>query len=234
MARTTMQAMGTVRCPFCVRCAGAEKSCNTCQGVGVLFLPDLSVDPRVTRTGTTSTNATKRPHRAEMGEKEQADNIQDRLATAQWVLERHLAWIAAAEVKVGVIVTIDTALLGGLATAFGASTAPARTACAFFFLLLAGCAIVLGLYCAAMAVLPRTNGPHRSLLFFVPIAAQDSKTYGTNFKNATDEELLKDWTDQIHRNAEISRDKYVWVRRSMIFSFVTSIPWIVAICMLVK
>lgn len=37
----------------------------------------------------------------------------ERLQTAQWVLERNLAWIAAAEVKVGVIVAIDTAMLGG-------------------------------------------------------------------------------------------------------------------------
>ncbi|WP_233099873.1 hypothetical protein, partial [Acidovorax sp. IB03] len=38
----------------------------------------------------------------------------ERLQTAQWVLERNLGWIAAAEVKVGVIVAIDTAMLGGV------------------------------------------------------------------------------------------------------------------------
>lgn len=37
----------------------------------------------------------------------------ERLKAAQWVLERNLAWVAAAEVKVGVIVAIDTAMLGG-------------------------------------------------------------------------------------------------------------------------
>ena len=34
----------------------------------------------------------------------------ERLAIAQWVLERNLAWISASEVKVGAIVTIDMAM----------------------------------------------------------------------------------------------------------------------------
>ena len=39
----------------------------------------------------------------------------DRLTTAQWILERNLAWIAAADAKVAIIVTINVAMLGGLA-----------------------------------------------------------------------------------------------------------------------
>lgn len=35
---------------------------------------------------------------------------EERLQIAQWILERNLAWIAAAEVKVGVIVAIDVAM----------------------------------------------------------------------------------------------------------------------------
>ncbi|UDM16833.1 Pycsar system effector family protein [Vogesella sp. XCS3] len=161
-------------------------------------------------------------------------NIQQRITTAQWVLERHLAWIAAAEIKVSVIVTIDTALLGGLAAAFGTSESVARTAWAYHFILTASGAVVLGLLCAAMAVLPRTNGPKNSLLFFGPIAAQNVTSYCAEFKDATDEQLLTDWTEQIHRNAQIARDKYVWVRRSMVWSFFAVVPWIAAIGLLVK
>jgi hypothetical protein len=36
----------------------------------------------------------------------------ERLQTALWVMERNLGWIAAAQVKVGVIVAIDTGMLG--------------------------------------------------------------------------------------------------------------------------
>ncbi len=158
----------------------------------------------------------------------------DRLATAQWVLERHLAWIAAAEVKVGVIVALDTALLGGLAAAFGASEISARGAWTYLFILSAAGAAVIGLFCAAMVVLPRTTGPKDSMLFFGQIAAQDSATYCDRFHRASDETLLADWMQQIHRNAEIARDKYSWVRRSMCWSFLSVPSWIAAIGMLVK
>jgi hypothetical protein len=45
------------------------------------------------------------------------DARQLRLPTAQWIFERHLAWIAAAEVKVGAIVTIIASMLGDLVAA---------------------------------------------------------------------------------------------------------------------
>lgn len=157
-----------------------------------------------------------------------------RLATAQWVLERHLAWIAAAEVKVGVIVALNTALLGGLAAAFGASEAAARVPWAYVFTVSAAGSAVIGLFCAAMAVLPRTNGPKDSMLFFVQIAAEDAATYCDRFHHTSDAMLLADWTHQIHRNAEIARDKYMWVRRSMCWSFFAALPWIAAIGMLLK
>jgi len=168
------------------------------------------------------------------GKETNRPDTQQRIATAQWILERNLAWIAAAEVKVGVIVAIDTALLGGLATAFATSDCTARTGYAYFFILVAAAATVLGLVCAAMSVLPRLKGPKDSLLFFGRIAAQDATSYGARFRQATDEQLLTDWTDQIHRNAEIARNKYQWVSRSMYSSFIAVIPWIIAICLLVK
>lgn len=43
------------------------------------------------------------------------------------MLERNLAWIATADVKVGVIVAIDTGMLGGLCAAFSASNAKMQT-----------------------------------------------------------------------------------------------------------
>ncbi len=159
---------------------------------------------------------------------------QERLEAAQWVLERHLAWIAAAEVKVGVLIAIGTALLGGLAAAFGASDAAARVAWTYLFTLTAaGCAI-LGIFCAAMAVIPRTIGPKESLLFFGCVAELDSQNFTDRFRTATYDELLTDWTSQIHRNAQIACKKYDWVKKSMYWSLIAAIPWIAAIGLLVK
>lgn len=158
----------------------------------------------------------------------------ERLDFAQWVLERNLSWIAAAEVKVGVIVTIDMAMLGGLAAAFGTLKAVERTACVSLGTLIVSAPIAIAIFCAGMSLLPRMDGPTHSLLFFGRIAQLDKANYLAKFRQATDGELLDDLTAQIHRNAEIAATKFSWVRRSMWWSFLSVIPWIISISMLMK
>jgi len=162
------------------------------------------------------------------------NDVSDRLATAQWVLERHLAWIAAAEVKVGAVVAIDTGLLAGLAAAYGASDASTRTAWAYFFAGFAAVGTVAALVCAAIALKPRIGGPISSLLFFGRIQELSLPEFQSQFSHASAEELLKDWTAQIHRNAEIAAAKYKWVGLSIRFSFAAASPWIVSIIMFIK
>lgn len=158
----------------------------------------------------------------------------DRLQLAQWVLERNLAWIAAAEVKVGVVVAIDTAMLGGLGAAFSAADGLARSHWAWAFTNMAVVALAVGLFCAAMVVLPRVSGPTKSLLFFGRVGPCADAEYIENLKKATDSELLDDWAAQIHRNAQIACDKFGWVRKSMLWSFLSVAPWFGAIVMLLK
>jgi hypothetical protein len=153
----------------------------------------------------------------------------ERLQTAQWVLERNLAWIAAAEVKVGVIVAIDTAMLGGLGASFSVAGGAVRTHWAWFFTSVATVCLGVGLFCAAMAVLPRVTGPARSLLFFGRVGARTEAEYVEDFKKASDVDFLQDWTAQIHRNAQIACDKFAWVRKSIWWSFLSALPWFPAI-----
>lgn len=156
----------------------------------------------------------------------------ERLQTAQWVLERNLAWIAAAEAKVGVIVAIDTAMLGGLGAAFSAADGNGRTHWAWLFAIAALICLGSGLFCAAMAVLPRVTGPAKSLLFFGRVGPRAAAEYIEEFRQATDAVLLDDWVAQIHRNAEIACDKFAWVRKSMWWSFFSVVPWFPAIAAL--
>jgi hypothetical protein len=171
--------------------------------------------------------------------KDSPANIRERLATAQWVLERQLAWIAAVEVKVGVIITLNLAMLGGLA-ALGVFNSTAITTTCIHALIIIGMAMfsalfgVVGLIFAIMAVRPQINGPKESLFFFGTISAQDIACYCARFKQATDEQLLEDWTAQIHRNAEIAKDKYAWVGKSMVLSFLAAFFWIIAVNLFIK
>lgn len=86
-------------------------------------------------------------------------NNDERLSFARWVLERNLHWVGAAEAKIGVIVALDTAMLGGLAAAFNAVKKADLTAWANFFSSVTAVSLLLALFfCAAMCVLPRTDG----------------------------------------------------------------------------
>lgn len=154
----------------------------------------------------------------------------DRLVEARWIFERQLAWITAVEVKVGVVVTIQVAMLAGLGAAFAAATKKSPwalvscTAC----VLLASVAII----CAAMAVKPRTGGPASSLLFFGKVGGLSEPDYTHRLKSATDEELLADYSAQIHRNAEIASAKHDWVGKAVMISFISAIPWLSAVGLL--
>lgn len=157
-------------------------------------------------------------------------DIKEKLATAQWVFERTLGWIAQAEIKIGIVATTNIAMLGGLAAAF--SGAATKTCLIYTSSGLAAIFSVAGIACAAFSLLPRLNGPDRSLLYFGRVAAVGRADYVASFKQSSEEDMLNDWLDQIHRNAEIAKAKHMWVRKAMELSFVGAIPWVVAVALL--
>lgn len=156
----------------------------------------------------------------------------ERLSTAQWVLERQLAWISAADVKVAVVITIDTAMFGGLAAAYAGTQSHSKVvigACVLYVL-----ASILALAFAAMAVFPRLDGPPASLLFFGKVAEKQMADYHQQFVGASDVQLLEDWSQQIHRNAEIATIKHKFVKRAVMWSFLSAPFWTLAVALLVK
>jgi len=157
-----------------------------------------------------------------------------RIEFAKWQFERTLHWIATADAKVGVVVALVTAMLGGLAAAFAASDAAERTAWTYLAALSAAGTLFMAIFCAGMAAIPRTRGPLQSLIFFVRIKEHTIEEYVKNIERLTEKQLLDDLARQIHRNAQIAGDKHSWVRKSLLWSFWGAIPWAVAIVMLVK
>lgn len=160
------------------------------------------------------------------------NNDQERLSLAQWILERNLHWVSAAEVKTGVIVALNTAMLGGLAAAF--SAADDRSSWENLFSIASAICLLISLFCAAMSVLPRTDGPPSSYVFFGKIAKNSRADYVDLFKRADHSVLLDDCLEQIHRNAEIACDKFRWVRNAMAWSFAAVLPWIGALACVVR
>lgn len=158
----------------------------------------------------------------------------ERIEAAKWLFERTLGWIATADVKVGVALALDTAMLGGLAAAFAGSDYHLRTAWCYVFVVAATAGMAFAMFCAGMAALPRMRGPVQSMIFFGRVVEKDVDSYVEEFAKLTRGELLADLARQIHRNSEVACDKHYWVRRSLFWSFLSAGAWIVAIAMLVK
>lgn len=154
---------------------------------------------------------------------------EDRLIEARWVLERQLAWITAAEVKVAAVITTQIAMLAGLGAVFTTAAGAHKGAWALgsvvSFMLLATIAVL----CAGMALVPRQRGPAGSLLFFGRVSEVSSVDYAEAFTRSSQADFLADWTAQIHRNAEIARDKHSWAGKALMISFMSALPWVSAV-----
>jgi hypothetical protein len=159
-------------------------------------------------------------------------NPSERLKYAQWLLERNLAWISQAEVKVAVVISIDVGMVSAIAAAY--TTAASKSAWAILLSVVFGIMFVAALISAAIVVRPQTDGPPTSLLFFGKIAKMQRADYVQALKTASEEALLQDLSEQIHRNAEIALTKHHWIRLAIIWSFLSAIFWMAAISQLVR
>jgi hypothetical protein len=160
------------------------------------------------------------------------DTEAERLKVAQWILERNLGWIAASDVKTGVVVAIDTAMLAALSTAFSAAHTVERTPWAWLCSVVGAGSLCIAVFCAAMALFPRITGPTTSFIFSGCIIKNAVADYTDAFRRATSGKLLDDCLAQVHRNAELACEKFGWVRAAMAWSFVAILPWVNALALL--
>lgn len=158
----------------------------------------------------------------------------ERLEVSKWILERNLAWIAASEIKVGVIVTINTAMLAVLGAAISSLPPVNRTAWACLFAIIAFICCGLAILFAARSIVPKVTGPEKSNIFFGSIAAMSGVAYVDQLTKLTADKFISDCGLQIHRNAEIACEKYKGVTTSIGWSFFAIIPWVLAISLLMR
>jgi hypothetical protein len=158
----------------------------------------------------------------------------DRLAYAQWVLERNLHWIAAVETKTAVVISVDLAMLGALGVAFGELAPNEREPWAVAWGFFAAVPLAISMLQGALAVLPQVGGPDRSLIFFGKVALLARDDYSKELQAASEQALLQDCIDQAHRNAEIAKLKYERVTLSLKLALVSIPFWLVAVFKLVQ
>lgn len=157
-----------------------------------------------------------------------------KIEQATWIFERTLGWIATADVKAGVAMGLDAAMIGGLAAAFSASDPSSRTVWCNRIVVLAALGQLAAIFCLAKAAVPRMQGPVKSVIFFGKIAERNEEDYVAELLRISEKDFFTDLARQVHRNALIAKEKHHWIRRSLFCSIVSVIPWIASIAMLVK
>lgn len=139
-------------------------------------------------------------------------------------LNRILGAISSADAKVAQLFAISTGMLGFEATII------AKIKLFFWYdcvlIVISALPLLFCIFSLFMVLYPRLSGPSTSVLYFNKIAAVDGDCYKNRIDGLKDGDLFDDYTRQCHRNAEIARDKFNWLRKANISLFIATIPWL--------
>ena len=147
-------------------------------------------------------------------------------------LARLLVWVQAADTRISLVLPLTTVMLGALAV-----LAPAMDRWNIFSALTTSFAtlfLVLSISCLVFASFPRTEGPKGSMIFFSGINDKDIEQFRESVNSFDENGYIKDLTNQCHINAQIADAKFIWIKRSLIFLFVSSAPWFLSIYLLYR
>jgi hypothetical protein len=134
-------------------------------------------------------------------------------------LARLLDWISRTDSKSSLVLGVDMAMLGVLA-----SLAPPLKNLSLFLTIISGAAtgfLIGSLVCIYNVNYPRTKGPLKSLIYFGAIAGQTFNEYQQAFAKRSEAEYLNDLLEQCHRNSEIITLKFKalkWAYRSLLIA----------------
>jgi hypothetical protein len=121
-------------------------------------------------------------------------DIGQRIDAAEKQLERLLEWISRLDTKFNIILGVELAMLGVLAT-----SAPAHAFWSWLTYLLFGITVFFigsSLYSLYQANRPYLVGPKNSLIFFSSVANLSIDSYRTKFFRLTQQEYLEDLLTQ--------------------------------------
>ena len=151
----------------------------------------------------------------------QDENIQKN----QWLLERQLHWISNGDIKIGAIVTLNLALLAGLAKYFH-KEGPILLDILYVITTIS---ILIGLVFCKVGFRPHLSAPNQSNIFFGTIASKDLTSFSNEINDLDKEIYNRDLAEQIHVNALISKKKYSNLSNATITLLITSCLWSVTL-----
>lgn len=159
------------------------------------------------------------------------ESVERRIETLDRLLDRQLAWVAAANDRITTPLSLSTAMLGVIA-ALAPTRAAEWTLLQGLFAAFTALGLLSCLACCALAIFPRTAAPHDSLVYFGGISGRDRAVFSADVARRTPAEHAQDLAQQVHVNASIAQAKFRWVQRA-IFVLILSVPaWLGALCLL--
>ena len=148
---------------------------------------------------------------------------EERIRIAEDNLNRVLDWVSRIDAKSSVVLGINTAMLGALA-----SLAPAPHLWSTRTVVLGTISLVFlvaTFTCIYFVNYPRTKGPATSLNFFGGIAGRTFREYETAFMKFSPTEHLSDVLEQCHRNVEIVNLKFAALKLAYRSLLIGITPW---------
>jgi hypothetical protein len=147
----------------------------------------------------------------------------------RWLLERQLAWIAAADSKLAVVGTLPLAMLGLSLV----NLRPQLAKISWIDLPLLGSTILLSisLICVVAALIPRLNGPEQSNIYFGKISEQGGEAFKSSVLSESIEDFQRDLVDQIFINAKIAHVKHKNVSRAIVYLVFAGPLWLLSIAL---
>lgn len=146
------------------------------------------------------------------------------------ILETNLSWISGADSKGAILFTIFSAML-----AVTAAMVPPISKWGILNSIISILAIIIlltGIIFVVLSQFPRLKGPRNSLIYFGGISSHDEQDYVDKITNANPNDLVKDLARQCHRNAEIAKSKYAFIKMATI-CLISSAPfWLLSIWLL--
>ncbi len=145
-------------------------------------------------------------------------------------LKRLHSLINSADNKIGLVLGIDTAMLGFLVAS--ASKKSALEPMALLFISVSCILILASLFMVSLASFPRTTGSKNSIIFFKSISSYNLDEYQDKIVKLNNEMYIEDLVHQCYYNAMITSQKFKWVKRSMLSLYFGIVPWLTSLFLL--
>jgi hypothetical protein len=150
-------------------------------------------------------------------------SIQEHIEIAYKNLERLLDWVNRFDTKLPIILGVDTAMLGILATF--APPLYLWNQLMTYLTIVSVALLTTSLFFVYLGSYPQTKAPSKSLLYFGSMARNTFTEYQQTFLNQSAEDYLNDLLEQGHRNSEILDRKFKMLKWAYRMLFIGVLPW---------